>query len=303
MLNQEKVKVARLSVISNFTLIILKVIVGLLTHSVSIISEAIHSLNDFVAAVIAFFAVKNADIPADKEHPFGHGKLENVSGTVEGILIILAALWIIWEAIKKIRYGGEVINLGWGMGVMLFSSLVNIFVAVKLFKTARATNSVALLADAEHLRTDVITSFGVFAGLALIKLTGLVILDPSVAILIALIIIRAGYRVTKEAFNPLIDASVQSETETQIREIIQASDKRILGFHQLRARKAGAYYHIDMHLECSKKLSVEEAHHITENIENALEANFAGCSTIIHIEPYEGKEQTEEDQTKDKKTS
>ncbi|HWR68754.1 MAG TPA: cation diffusion facilitator family transporter, partial [Desulfomonilia bacterium] len=165
---KEKIAVARLSVISNSVLILAKIAVGTLTGSVSIISEAAHSAVDLLASVIAFFSVKNSGKPADRDHPFGHGKIENISGTVEAILIFMAAGWIIFEAMKRFSHPRPVEALGWGVGVMLFSCVVNIVVSRMLFTVGERTDSVALKADAWHLRTDVYTSAGVMVGLLVI---------------------------------------------------------------------------------------------------------------------------------------
>ena len=156
-----KVKIARLSIISNTLLIIMKLAAGILSGSVSIISEAIHSSMDLVAAIIAFFSVKVSDNPPDSRHPYGHGKIENISGVIEAILIFIAAIWIIVEAVKKLL--GEKIELdsiAIGSAVMIVSAIVNIIVSRRLYKVARETNSVALEADALHLKTDVYTSAG-----------------------------------------------------------------------------------------------------------------------------------------------
>ena len=167
---RRKLRVALLSVVSNITLVLLKLVTGLASGSVSILSEAVHSGSDLLASLIAFFSVKTASQPADSKHPFGHGKIENISGTVEALLIFLAAAWIIWEAIDKLVHPQPIETLGWGIGVMLASTLVNIAVSEMLFTVGRETDSVALEADAWHLRTDVYTSAGVMVSLALIWL-------------------------------------------------------------------------------------------------------------------------------------
>ena len=183
-----KVRIARLSVISNTVLIIMKLAVGLISGSVSIISEAIHSTMDLLAAIIAFFTVRVSDTPPDAKHPYGHGKYENISGVIEAILIFIAAVWIVFEAIKKIIHPGEIESIGFGSLVMFISAIINTLVSRQLYKVARKTNSLALEADALHLKTDVITSLGVGLGLLLIWITGLTYLDPVVAILVALLI-------------------------------------------------------------------------------------------------------------------
>ena len=165
---KQKTRVALLSVISNTALVLMKLVVGIMINSVSVISEAIHSGMDLVAAIIAWFSVRTSSKPADEDHPFGHGKIENVSGTVEALLIFLAAGWIIYEAIKKFIHPEPIETAFWGVGVMLISAITNIIVSQKLFKVGRETDSVALQADAWHLRTDVYTSLGVMVGLALI---------------------------------------------------------------------------------------------------------------------------------------
>lgn len=200
-MSSEKVKTARLSIISNSLLIVMKVVAGLISGSVSILSEAIHSGMDLVAAIIAFFSVKFSDTPPDKEHPYGHGKFENVSGVVEALLIFVAAGWIIYEAIEKITHPSPVENIQIGSLVMGISAVVNFLVSRRLYKVARKTDSIALEADALHLKTDVLTSLGVAVGLTLIWFTHWTILDPAVAILVALMIIRESYRLLKNAFN------------------------------------------------------------------------------------------------------
>ncbi|HNT94034.1 MAG TPA: cation diffusion facilitator family transporter, partial [Bacteroidales bacterium] len=209
-----KTRTARLSVLSNSLLIIMKIMVGIFTGSVSIISEAIHSAIDLVAAVIAFFAVKISGTPADDRHPFGHGKVENVSGVIEALLIFAAAAWIVYEAMDRFIHPGETEALGLGVLVMVISAVVNIFVSRRLYKVARLTDSVALEADALHLKTDVITSAGVALGLALIWITGWHILDPLIALLVALVIIYESWMLLRRAFYPLLDTALsQSEME------------------------------------------------------------------------------------------
>jgi len=181
-----KVSIARLSILSNSFLIVLKLAVGFISGSVSIISEAIHSSMDLIAAVIAFFSVKVSDTPPDSRHPYGHGKVENISGVIEALLIFIAAIWIIIEGVKKLLSNDiKLESIGIGSAVMLVSAVLNAFVSGRLYKVARETKSVALEADALHLKTDVYTSLGVAVGLGLIMLTGINWLDPVVAILVA----------------------------------------------------------------------------------------------------------------------
>ena len=278
-----KVSVARLSIISNSTLIILKLVAGIISGSVSIISEAIHSSMDLVAALIAFFSVKVSDNPPDSRHPYGHGKVENISGVIEAILIFIAAAWIIIEAVKKMA-GGEVELEAVGIGtiVMLISALVNILVSRRLYKVARETGSVALEADALHLKTDVYTSAGVAAGLGLIMLTDIKWLDPVVAILVALFIVFESYQLLKKAFSPLLDTAWK---EDDIEDLEGKLKNMGVDYHELRTRVAGNYLFIDLHVQIRETVSVGDAHKYCDRIEDELRKAYKNLNVTIHVEP------------------
>lgn len=278
-----KVSIARLSIASNTCLIIMKLVVGIISGSVSIISEAIHSSMDLMAAIIAFFSVKVSDNPPDSRHPYGHGKVENISGVIEALLIFIAAIWIITEAVKKLLVARiELDSIGIGSLVMLISALVNTIVSRKLYKVARATNSVALEADALHLKTDVYTSLGVAIGLGLIMLTGINWLDPVVAILVALFIIRESYILLKRAFTPLMDEAWE---EADIDDLEMVLDELNVNYHELRTRIAGNYRFVDLHIDIPKNQSVESAHKYCDMIEQKLTTRFENLNVTIHVEP------------------
>ncbi|OFY68014.1 MAG: cation transporter [Bacteroidetes bacterium RBG_13_43_22] len=278
-----KVKTARLSIISNTLLIIMKVVVGILSGSVSIISEAIHSAMDLVAALIAFFSVKVSDNPPDSKHPYGHGKVENISGVIEAVLIFAAAAMIIAEAIKKLLGEEIVLEKLWiGSIVMGISAVVNIFVSRRLYKVARETHSVALEADALHLKTDVYTSAGVAVGLILILVTDIKWLDPVVAILVALFIIMESWELLRRAFWPLLDSAWG---EDEIDELEKKLNDMGVNYHDLRTRKAGNYRFIDIHVEIPQEESVGNAHRYCDHIEDELMAAYENLSVTIHVEP------------------
>jgi cation diffusion facilitator family transporter len=278
-----KVKIARLSIISNTLLIIMKLFAGIISGSVSIISEAIHSSMDLVAAIIAFFSVSVSDNPPDSRHPYGHGKIENISGVIEAILIFIAAIWIIMEAVKKLL--GEKIELesiALGSAVMIVSAIVNIIVSKKLYKVARETNSVALEADALHLKTDVYTSLGVAAGLGLIMITRINWLDPVVAILVALFIIKESFQLLRRAFTPLLDTAWG---ENEIQELKETLNRMNVNYHDLRTRVAGNYRFIDIHIQIPEDVSVGNAHKYCDRIENELTRCYENLTVTIHVEP------------------
>ena len=279
----KKVSIARLSILSNTILILMKLVVGIISGSVSIISEAIHSSMDLVAAIIAFLSVRVSDNPPDKKHPYGHGKIENISGVIEALLIFAAAIWIIAEAVKKLL--GEAIELdsiALGSVIMIISAAINIFVSRKLYKVARETNSVALEADALHLKTDVYTSLGVAVGLGLIMLTGINWLDPVVAILVALFIIFESYQLLKKAFTPLLDTAWASEEITELENKLNSLE---VHYHDLRTRVAGNYRFLDLHIEIPEDVSVGSAHQYCDKIENELTSNYKNLTVTIHVEP------------------
>jgi cation diffusion facilitator family transporter len=295
-LQDSKVRVARLSVLSNTALVAMKIVVGLLIGSVSIMSEAIHSGVDLVASLITTFSVGKSSIPADVEHPFGHGKVENISGTIEALLIFLAALWIIYEAIKKLLNPEPIEYVSWGVGVMLISALVNIVVSKMLFKVARETGSIALEVDGWHLRTDVYTSAGVMASLALIWMghlispaTDIYWLDPVAAIAVALLIMGAAYRLTLQSAQDLMDVKLPADEENWIRQLIMMHKPTIHGFHQLRTRKAGNYRFVDFHIKVDPSMSVEDSHKITDDLSRGIESHFPKTSVTVHIEPCDGR--------------
>jgi cation diffusion facilitator family transporter len=289
-LNREKTSIARLSIISNLTLLVLKLAVGFMIGSVSVISEAIHSGIDLVAAIIAFYSVKTSSQPPDKQHAFGHGKIENISGTVEALLIFIAAGLIIWEAYQKLLHGVVLEDVSLGIAVMLLSAVVNFFVSSVLIKTAKKTESIALEADGLHLRTDVLTSFGIFAGLVAIKLTGIAILDPILAMLVALFILKAALDLTLKSVKDLMDITLPEEEEKEIADIISGYSKEYLEFHGMRTRKSGSDRFIDLHLVVSRKICVGDSHMLADRIEQSILNRFPRANVMIHVEPCEAGE-------------
>lgn len=285
-----KSRAALLSIVSNTILTVTKLIIGIMMQSVSVISEAVHSGLDLVAAIIAWVAVRKSGKPADDEHRFGHGKIENVAGTIEAILIFGAAFYIIWEAVHKLRAGTvEIESLGMGAAVMVVSAVVNYFVSRHLLNVAIKTDSVALEADAMHLRADVYTSVGVLGGLIAIKLTGIAMLDPIIAIVVALMIIKAAWDLTKAAFFHILDVKLPDDEEGLIHEVMEKYSDRIIEYHKLRTRKSGHIRHIDMHLVVPKKMTVEDGHTLSHQITADIEQCLAHSHILVHIEPCPGE--------------
>jgi len=230
---QRKKRVALLSVVSNATLVALKLAVGLAIGAVSVLSEAIHSGVDLVASGIAWYSVRTSGVPADREHPFGHGKIENVSGAVEALLIFLAAGWIVYEAVGKIVRPEPVELASWGAAVMLLSAAVNTLVSRRLFRVGRETDSVALIADGWHLRTDVYTSAGVMTGLGAIWAASHVApgvdlnwVDPAAALGVAVLIVKAAWDLTRQSVRDLLDVQLPGDEIAWIGPDRQAQTRR-----------------------------------------------------------------------------
>ena len=283
-ITSRKMKAAQISVLSNSLLVVSKLIVGGLTGSVSVISEAAHSAVDLLAALIAYSAVRTSGKPPDQKHPYGHGKIENISGAVEAVLIIVAALWIIYEAIQKL-YGADLPEkLEYGVLIMLVSIVVNVFVSNYLFRVAKETESHALEADALHLKADVWTSAGVLCGLLAMKLTGLYWLDPAFAIAMAFVILKAGFDMTKKSVSELMDVTITEEDENSIVSILR-EHPMVKGFSNLRTRRSGSTYLINVHLILDKELSLEKVHFICDEVEQQIKEQFSLCDIIIHVEP------------------
>lgn len=285
-----KTAAAGLSILSNIILIIAKLVVGFFTKSVSIFSEAVHSFMDLLAAVIAFFSVKMSAEPADKDHPYGHGKFEDFSGLTEGALILLAAGFIIYESVEKIISGKiDYIDSFAGIAVMAISVIVNILVSRNLFKVAKETDSMALLADAEHLRTDVLTSAGVLLGLILIKFTDIKILDPIVAILVAILILKAGLKLCITSAKTLLDSSLTEKEQETIKNVLdEYSIDKIISYSNIKTRRSGAERLIEITLIMPKKIHLEDSHKICDSIENDLKKEISNAYITIHTEPCDG---------------
>jgi cation diffusion facilitator family transporter len=284
-----KEKTAHLSVISNTGLVILKCSVGFAIGSVSIISEAIHSSMDLLAAVIAFFSVKKSAEPPDAGHSFGHGKFEDISGFIESLLIFIAAIIIITEAALKLLSGSteefSPLFLYAGIGVMGISVAANWYVSARLMKVAKETESIALESDAWHLRTDIYTSLGVFLGLILIRITGLTILDPIIAIGVGLVILRAAFDLLQRSFADLIDHSIPKQDEDRISAIICEHESEYAGFHGLRTRRSGPEIFIEFHLVVPGNVTVHQSHDLADHLESDLLVEYPRAQVTIHIEP------------------
>ena len=294
-IQRAKSRVATLSVVSNSLLVIAKLVIGISIHSVSVISEAVHSGVDLIASVIALAAVRVAHAPADDDHPYGYGKVENVSGVAEALLIFLGAGWIMFESAHKLMQPEPLEAPTLGIIIMAVSATANWIVSSMLFKVAKETDSVALSADAWHLRTDVYTSAGVMGGLLAMALGQRLLpavplhwVDPVAALLVAALIVKAAWDLTTEAGRDLLDARLRPDEEKVVHDLL-AETADVRGYHELLTRKAGPRRFVEFHLVVDGHMTVLKSHDIAMAVTRKIETAMPGARVITHIEPCLGR--------------
>ncbi len=283
-----KLRTAALSLGSNSVLILLKLAAGSITGSVAILTEAVHSSIDLVASAVAFFSIRKAGEPADESHRYGHEKVENLAAAIEGILILVGSVAIAFQAIRHLATGEQVQKLGIGITVVGFSMVVNLIVSSVIGRTARATDSPALEGDAAHLRTDAFTSLAVLIGLALVAITGAQWLDPVVALLVAASIVVTGVRLLSHSTRVLVDEALPPDEVEAIRAAVEEFGTHgVVGYHELRTRRAGARRYVDLHVQFRHGTSLEDAHRTAHELQDVISARLGGADVLIHLEPQD----------------
>ena len=280
-----RIGVARLSIAVVIGLVALKVVVATMTGSISILAQAADSFLDLFAILVTFLAIVVAARPADEEHPFGHGKVENIAAIIQAMLIFTAGGLIIYSAVRRIIAGTTIELTEAGIGAMLVSIIVSIFLSRHLLKVSQITDSISLEASARNIAADVYSAAGVLIGLVAIRFTGISILDPIIALAVALLILKAGYNVMKKSFGGLLDVRLPKAEEAEIKSCIIEHYSELVGFHNLRTRKAGKQRYIDLHLVMPKNASVDEAHRMCDHLEQDIENRLHYTNVTIHVEP------------------
>jgi cation diffusion facilitator family transporter len=276
-----------LSILAALLTIGLKAAAYLLTHSVGLLSDAVESGVNLVAALTAYLSLRYAAKPVDAEHTYGHEKIEFFSSGLEGVLILVAALAIAWYSLRRLLTPEPLEPLGAGLAISLVASLINGGVAWVLLRAGRRHHSIVLEADGRHLLTDVWTSAGVLTGLGLVWATGLDWLDPVIALLVAANILWTGADLVRRSFNGLMDHALPAAEQARARAAIEAHLGPHMAYHALRTRQAGARRFVDFHLLVPGRSTVEEAHALTGRIEAALREALPGLEVTVHIEPIE----------------
>jgi len=280
-----KSRAAKLSIASVSLLLVIKVVASFLTGSISIRADAVHSFIDLSGVIIGYIGIRISDKPPDEQHAFGHGKAENVAGVIIGSLIFIAAAAIVYEAVRRLIYGGAVELLTTGIYITAAAVVINGVTSWYALKTARSTESVALEATGRDLLADVLSSVAVLVGLILVRFTGLTILDSIVALLVAALIARTAYVTLKRSIGDLVDVKLPEAEENIIRSAIMEHFGELVDFHKLRTRKAGSQRYVDLHLVMPGNVSLNEAHQLCDHLERDIGEKLHDASVIIHVEP------------------
>jgi len=284
-----KENTAKLSIFAISFLIAMKVVASIVTGSIAIRADAIHSVIDLAGAIVGFIGIKIAGRPPDRQHPFGHGKAENIAGVVIAALIFIAAGTIAYQAITRLISGATLELVTVGIYVTAAAIVINLAVAWYTLRVARTTDSVALEATARDLLADVLSSGAVLLGLILVRITGVALLDPIVALLVAILIFRTAFLTMKRSFGGLIDTKLPRAEENEIIACLGEHGGQLVSFHKIRTRKAGSQRYIDFHLVVPKDFSVEKAHRLCDELEQEIEKRLSDTSVTIHVEPCDGK--------------
>ena len=277
-----------LSIAAAVATISLKLFAYYLTGSVGLFSDALESCVNLIAAIVALFMIMLAEKPADEEHAYGHHKAEYFSSAVEGGLIVLAAFSIIWSAIPRLIHPQPLENVGFGLLVSFGASGINLAVGLILIKSGRKNNSITLEADGKHLMTDVYTSVGVLIGIAIVKITGWLILDGIVAIGVALNIVWTGYQLMRRSALGLLDSGIPESERQKITRTLETLKKQNIDYHSLLTRQAGQRKFIALHVLMPGQWTIQEGHDRIEKIERDIRALFDSPVTVFtHLEPIE----------------
>jgi cation diffusion facilitator family transporter len=281
-----KTRAAAVSIVSNTCLIVLKVAAGLVTGSVGILSDAVHSLMDLIASLIAWASVRKADAPADSSHRYGHEKLEDLAAGAQALLLLIGAVFIAVEAIRRLINGGHVASLGVGIAVAAAAAAVNLVVSTYLDRAGGVTGSTALHANAADLRTDAFVSLAVLVSLVVVKLTSANWMDSVVGLLVAAAISRTGVRILVDASRRLADEALPADELAALQQVVASFvGDEVVGFHDLRARHVGSNHQVDLHLQFAAGTSLERAHYVSHQLQDAIVKRLPATTVLVHLEP------------------
>jgi len=279
-----RIGAVKLSMVIVVCLIVLKVVVSIITRSISVSAQAADSILDIFAIGITMFALNMSIAPADEEHPFGHGKAEGLAALIQAVLVLGAGGFIIYSSINRVIHS-TAIKPDEGIAVMIISIITSFFLSRHLRRVARATGSTAIDASARNLSADVYSAAGVLIGLVMVRLTGLVVLDPIIALIMAGFVLKAGYEVAVRSIQELIDHALPEEEQEILDNCIKIHNTQIVEYHEVRSRRAGNVCFIDLHLVMPRNLSFENVHAMCDHLERDIKEAIKRANVIIHAEP------------------
>jgi cation diffusion facilitator family transporter len=283
-LERRAASAARLSLIFNFLQTTLKFVGALLTGSISLLSEALHSASDVLSSLVSFVSIRAAAAPPDEEHPYGHGKIDTLAGLSEAILLFLFAIYTLVTATIHIFQKPEVTKVDLGLWILVICMIGAVFVSFSNHKAARETESFALQSNVQHLNVDIITTVGVLVSLLITKFTGWQYADPIFAIGLSLWLGFSSLKMVHSAFHEVIDRTIDEAEIAKIKEILEA-ESDLISYHKLRTRHSGAWHYIDIHLVVPRTWSVVQGHELADRVEKKIEAELHPAVCTIHIDP------------------
>ncbi len=283
------VRIAAISLTTTVCLLAFKLVIGIISGSVAVLSDAVDSGTDLVGGSAALVSVLVAARPADEEHPYGHGKVESISASVAATIVAIGAGFITFQATRRLIGGSPDIDVGLALAPMLVAAAANFVLAVYMRREARRARSLALASESTHLQTNVVQAGAVIAGLVLVGLTDERVFDPLVALGLAAYMAWTAVSLAREAVSEIMDVSLPDDELRTIHDVISGHEDDIRGFHRLRSRKAGPTRHVDMHLIVDAHRTVEEVHSVCDTIERKIQDRLPGTVVTIHMEPDDGR--------------
>ena len=288
-ITRKKLSAVTLSIATAFFLTLFKLSVGFFTHSLSLFASAIDSLMDVLVSTVNFIAIKEADKPADKEHLYGHGKIESLAGLFQSLIISASGIFLVIESIRRLISPAKLEHIPLAIGVMVVSMGLTFFLVLKLKQVLKETDSIIVGTEALHFMVDFLTNGGVILALILVRVTGSGISDLIVALGIACYILFQSFGILKKSVDELLDKALPQEDQKEIERIILNHDPRIVGFHNLRTRKIGHQIFIDFHFEIRDEENFSRAHELTESSLKQICGRFPGADVTVHFDPEGGE--------------
>lgn len=286
-MDRKRIRTARFSVASAFVLAASKLVVGIVSGSLGVLSSAFDNLADILMSAVNYFSIRKSMEPADSSHPYGHGKVETLGTVFMAGIIVLTGVWIVREGVRRVMAGIVPRSVDLGLVVMALSVAASWFVAERIRKAGEETGSQALAADSLHYRTDVWSGGGILLSLAMYRVTGWKWLDPGVAVAVGVYIVVAAVPVMREAVEDLLDRSLPPETVEKIRQVIESHRPFVVDYHALRTRRSGPERHVDFHIVVCRQYLLQDAHRVADHLEMEVSRAIGNAHVVTHIDPCE----------------